>query len=200
MIDHVTGVIKEINDKIVILQTGPFCLALHVPNSKGLYKDSQAALYTYMHWNAENGPSFFAFQTQLERKVFLLIITCPKIGPSIASGILSTFSASQFLEIVSTHDEAKLSTISGIGEKKAEQIIVQLKHKVQKMLSSGQFVLEAQESFVQWQNVNDVLASLNYSNQEISKAMAYLGEKYKGQNCALDQLIRAALSFLSGTI
>ena len=52
------------------------------------------------------------------------------------------------------------------------------------MLSSGQIAIEAQESFVQWQNVSDVLTSLNYSSQEISKAMTYLGEKYKGQNSA----------------
>ena len=68
------------------------------------------------------------------------------------------------------------------------------------MLSSGKIALESQESFVQWQNVSDVLTSLNYSNQEISKTMAYLGDKYKGQNCHLDQLIRSALSFLSGNV
>ncbi len=201
MIDHVTGKIKEINENIVVLETGPFGLSLQVPNAtKGLIKDSQATLFTYMHWNSENGPSFFGFKTQLERKVFLLIISCSKVGPSIATGVLSTFSASQFLEIITTHDEQKLSTVSGIGQKKAEQIIVHLKHKVQKMLSSGQIALEAQESFVQWQNVSDVLTSLNYSNQEISKTMAYLGEKFKGQNCPLNQLIRSALSFLSGKI
>jgi len=132
VIDSITGKIKEVQEKVVLVQAGSFCLAVQTPNSKGLLRDSEKTLYTYMHWNADKGPSFFGFQTQLERKVFLLVISCPKIGPSIALSILSTFTASQFLEIITTHDEQQLSTVSGIGEKKAEQIIVQLRHKVQK--------------------------------------------------------------------
>ncbi len=200
MFDYILGTIKEVDDKSIILETGQIGYSLLIPNTKGLTVDAQQTLYAYMHWNSENGPSLFGFQTQLERKVFLLIIGCSKIGPSIALSILSTFSAAQFLEIITTHDDKQLSTVPGIGAKKAEQIIVQLKHKVQKMISAGLVVPETQESFVQWQNVSDVLNSLNYSNQEISQAIQHLTEKYKEQNCSLDQLIRSALSFLSGSV
>lgn len=162
MIDYISGTITELRDKFIIVEVGAFGMALQVPNTQGLAIGTLKKLYVYSHWNAENGPSFFGFQTELERKIFLLIITCSKIGPSIATGILSQFSPSQFLEIVTMHDEKKLSTVSGVGEKKAEQIIVQLKHKVQKMLSTGQIIADTQENFVQWQNVGDVLATLNY--------------------------------------
>ena len=129
--------------------------------------------------------------------VFLMLIGCSKIGPSIALTILSKFSAGQFLEIIAAQNEKQLSSINGIGAKKAEHIIVQLKHKVQKLLASGEIKAETQESFVQWQNVSDVLTSLNYSKQEVSKAMLYLTEKYSGQNYNLDTLIRSALTYLS---
>ena len=93
-----------------------------------------------------------------------------------------------------------MSSINGIGPKKAEQLIVQLKHKVTKLLASGEISSHSQQDFTQWQNVNDVLVSLNYSRQEISKVMQFLTEKYSGQNVPLDQLIRSALGFLSRNV
>lgn len=200
MIDYVSGIIKNSLDKKVTIDVNGFGMSLQTPRTNGLQKDKPATLFSYLHWSAEQGPTLFGFQTELERTVFLLIIDCPKIGPSLALSILAHFSASQFLEIITSQDDRRLSEVSGIGAKKAEQIMVQLKHKVQKLVSSGQVTAtEAQSNFVQWQNVNDVLASLNYSKAEITKAMTHLTEKYNNENCSLDQLIRTALSYLSGT-
>jgi len=137
----------------------------------------------------------------LNEPFFLMIIDCPKIGPGIAINILSNLTAGQFLEVISSQNDKALSDINGIGAKKAEQIIVQLKHKVSKLISSGMISSEeTQQDFTQWQNVNDVLVSLNYSKPEISKAMQFLTEKHAGQNVPLDKLIRSALSYLSGNV
>ena len=197
MLDFVTGTIKTVREKSVTIEVGGMGLSLQVPQSANLQKDAQATLHAYMHWNQDKGPSLFGFATELERRVFLLVIDCPKIGPNIAISILSHFSASQFLEIVTAQDPDRLSQVNGIGAKKAEQLIVQLKHKVSKLISSGEIVAEAQESFVHWQNVTDVLTSLNYSKTEISGVVQHLTEKYAAQNISLDQLVRAALGFLS---
>ena len=198
MISYLIGTVKEIKEKSLTLLVNGFGFNIQTPNTKGISTNKQLELFTYMHWNAENGPSLYGFTQELEKTVFLLIIDCPKIGPGIAINILSQISAGQFLEIVSSHNEEALSKINGIGPKKAEQIIVNLKSKVSKLLASGQIKSDQQQDFVQWQNVNDVLFSLNYSKPEIAKTMQYLTEKYSGQNVALDQLIRAALGYLSG--
>ena len=198
MIDYLVGRVQNVSEKFVTIDINGFGIALQTPQPEQLERNKKITMYTYLHWNQEKGPSLFGFPTALTRKVFLLIIDCPKIGPSIALSVLSQLSPGQFLEIITTQDDKKLSSVNGIGPKKAEQIIVQLKHKVQKLLSSGQIAIETQESFVQWQNVNDVLTSLNYSKQEINQVLTHLTEKYKSQNCNLDQLIRSALSYLSG--
>lgn len=197
VLNYVTGTIKEVREKSLVVEAGYFGLLVNVPQAQRFTKDVSVILHTYLHWNQENGPSLYGFQTLLERQTFLLIIDCPKIGPGIALNILSHFTASQFLECITSQNDKQLSKVNGIGGKKAEQLIVQLKHKVQKMLSAGGIVVEAQESFVQWQSVSEVLNSLNYSKPEITKAMNHLGEKYRDQNGSLDQLIRSALSFLS---
>ncbi|MFH1644201.1 MAG: Holliday junction branch migration protein RuvA [bacterium] len=200
MINYLIGKIENIGEKNLTIVTNGMGFQLHVPNTKNFSKDKEEKIYTYMHWNQEKGPSFYGFKDETERQIFLMIIDCPKIGPSIALSILSQMSPGRFIEVITTQNEDALSSISGIGEKKAEQIIVQLKHKISKLLSSGQINLsEQQQDFTHWQNINDVLVSLNYSKPEISKAMMYLTEKYSDQNYPLDKLIRSALSFLSGS-
>lgn len=197
MIDYLQGVIKNITDKKVTVIAGGIGFGLHVPTTKDLSKDTESAFYIYFHWNAENGPSLYGFQDALARDVFLMIIDCPKIGPGIALNILSQLSPTQFLDVVASQNESGLSAINGIGPKKAEQIIVQLKHKIGSFIDKNRHVMEQQQSFVHWQNVSDVLSSLNYSKQEVGGALHFLTEKYTQQNCSLDQLLRAALSFLA---
>lgn len=198
MISYLCGKIKEVSEKTITLLVNDIGFLLYVPQAGSLHKDSTAEFFTYLHWNPENGPSFYGFQTDLERKVFLMIIECPKIGPSIALSVLSQIGANEFLNIVSSQNEKMLSSVNGIGGKKAEQIIVTLKHKVTKMLASGQIsVSESQQEFVHWQNVGEVLTSLGYSKQETSQALQHLTKKYTGENISLDHLIRSALTYLT---
>jgi holliday junction DNA helicase RuvA len=197
MFDFLHGKVAGIQDKTITVAVGGVGFAVHVPQARSYTCDADVHLHMYLHWNQENGPSLYGFATELERKVFLLIIDCPKIGPSIALTILSQVSASEFLEMITSGSESALSNLNGIGNKKAEQLIVELRSKVQKLINSGGLSLERQQSFVQWQQLSEVLTSLNYSKPEVIKATQYVAEKYTGQNYPLDQLIRAALSYLS---
>ena len=200
MIGYLIGKIKEVKDKTITLLVGGFGFKVQVPQPQNFIKGKDIELYAHLHRNQEKGPSLFGFQEEIEKIVFLMIIDCPKIGPGIAVNILSQIKAGKFLEIVSSQNEDALSSINGIGSKKAEQIIVQLKHKVSKLLASGKIADYSQQDFTQWQNINDVLVSLNYSRQEISKVMQFLTEKYSGQNVPFDPLIRSALGYLSGNV
>jgi len=197
MIDYLIGKIKSVKEKSVTIVSGNIGFLCHTPSASSLSVGKEAEVYTYMHWNQEKGPTLYAFEDELTRTVFLLIIDCPKIGPGIALKILSQIKAPQFLEIITSQNESALSSVNGIGSKKAEHLISFLKHKVSKLISSGTVNIDSQQDFVQWQNINDVLTSLNYSRKEISGAMKHLTDNYSEQNYPLDQLIRAALGFLS---
>ncbi len=197
MIDFLAGVIKNVKDKAVCVLVHGMGFAVLTPKPGNFVAGQEVEMHTYLHWNAEQGFSLYGFASELERIVFLMIIDCPKIGPSIALNILSQVGAGEFLQLISAQNEKGLSSLNGIGPKKAEQLIMELKHKVTKLLASGSVPAEEQQSFVEWHSVSEVLVSLNYSKPEIGKAMTYLAAKYQGQNCSLDQLIRSALAFLS---
>ncbi len=195
MISYINGIIKNIQGQLVIIDIGSIGLAVHVPENSIFKVGEKTLLHMHMHWNQEQGPSLYGFVSELERTVFLLVTSCSGLGPKIALAVLAQLGAQAFLAAIQSGDERALSKVSGIGIKKAEQMIVQLKHKVAKLLDSG-IKIEGSGELEQWRNVSEVLSSLHYSQTEIARAMKYLNEHHANNNASFDQLIRHALSFL----
>lgn len=196
MISSLSGIIKDCADSILTIEVNGVGYAVHVPQPSLFPLGQQANVLVHMHWNSENGPSLFGFANNLERSVFLMITSCSGLGPKLAMAVLAQLGASEFLEAVQAANEDALSNVSGIGAKKAEQIIVQLKHKVAKLVESGA-TLGSCQMLEKRHEISQVLKSLNYSPQEIRAAMAHVNEKYPQNSVAFDALLRHALAFLA---
>ena len=199
MIQYISGTIKEVLDQAVIVDIGALGLYVAVPSSIKFHSGQKITLSIYMNWNTETGPSLFGFEHEFERTIFMLVIGCSGIGPKIGLAILAHLGAEGFIETVSAGDERALSKVNGIGPKKAEQIIVQLKHKVSQLISSGSGCPDDSKAKT-WQEVSQALESLHYTRTEISQAMQHLTAHYAASNLPFDQLLRQALSFLSKKI
>ena len=196
MIHMIQGTIQEAGEGYIALESGPVTLLIQVPQSAAFALGQQVKLQTHLNWNQEQGPSLFGFATALDRSIFQLIISCSGLGPKIALAILADLGGKAFLEAVHTGNVNTLTKVSGIGAKKAEQMIVQLKHKVAKLVDSG-VELSQSDTLGQWQTVSQVLQSLNYSRGEISAAIKHINEQPAAMQLSFDQLMRHALSFLS---
>jgi holliday junction DNA helicase RuvA len=196
MITFLSGLIKDCNENILIIEVNGVGYAVQVPQPLLFPVGQSAQVLVHMHWNQENGPSLYGFSTALEKNVFLMITSCSGLGPKLAMAVLAQLGALEFLEAVQTGNEDALSDVSGIGAKKGEQIIVQLKHKVAKLLESGAQI-GASATLAKRHEILQVLKSLNYSRQEINAAMNYLNENYPSASVAFDQLVRHALAYLS---
>ncbi len=196
MIDCISGKVVSCNAGVISVDIGSIALFVHVPDVAQFIMDQKVVLYAHMHWNQDQGPMLLGFSTELERSVFLLVIGCSGIGPKIGLAVLKDLGAERFLQAVQMDDEKALSSVNGLGPKKVEQMVVQLRRKVAKLIKSG-VELEDSGALTDWQNVSDVLTSLNYSRTEVSRAMKHLSDKYSDSNLQFDGLVRRALSFLS---
>ncbi len=196
MINLLSGTIKELHENVITLDTGIIGFEIYVPTISSYALGQKVAFLIQMHWNQENGPTLYGFETALEKKVFLLITSCSGLGPKLAMAVLAQLGAQSFLEAVQSANENALSAVSGIGAKKAEQIIVQLKHKVARLVESG-IGIGSSQTLEQRYNIAQVLKSLNYSKQEISAAMNHLNEQMPDASVTFDNLMRQALAFLS---
>jgi len=197
MIDYFVGIVKEAQGQEII-DIGTMGINLQVSCSKKFEMNNVATkVYSYLHWNAENGPSLFGFAQVVDRSIFKIIISCSGIGPKIALAILADLGSHAFLQAISTGDDQTLSKVSGIGKKKAEQIIVQLKHKVANFIELGAIDVSEMKDISHLNDVSLALQSLNYSRPEIARAMEYIKKNIKDDAVTFDLLLRQALLYLS---
>mgnify|MGYP000594770496 CR=1 FL=1 len=196
MINALTGIVQSRRKQAITYAVGPICLELSVADESHFDLDKLCTLFTYLHWNQEQGPQLYGFKQEVDRAVFLLIISCSGIGPRIGLAALADLGASSCIYAIQNGDVRMLSKVSGIGAKKAEQMIVQLKHKIHDFLASG-VVIEEQQTQVDWQTIADALRALNYSRNEITQAIAFVREKNQATTLSFDQILRQTLSFLS---
>ena len=199
MITHLTGRIQAREEGFLALEVHGVSFGLFMPDAHSCAVGDELSVHTYMHWNAEQGPTLFGFRRELDRKVFLMIISCSGIGPKIALSLLGDLGSERFLAAVRESNEKSLSSVNGIGAKKAEQIVVHLKHKVAKLITSD-MQLDPAFKDSSMHNIAEVLQTLNYSRQEIAAAMNHLRQAATTEPVPFDGMMRKALSFLAKKI
>ncbi len=197
MIDFLVGTIKHVRPASITLLCNGMGFYINMPRTKNLVCETERQIMLYVHWNQENGPSFYGFNDEYEREVFLLILLVPKIGPKIAINILSQTTPTLFLEAVSTKNISALSTINGIGPKKAEQIVNELKDKIQKFIASNELSLNENTQLVMLNQLDQALTSLGYTRTEITDALEHLHARDTSKDVSFDVKLRALLTYLS---
>ncbi len=137
-------------------------------------KDEKLYIFTNVK---EDDISFYGFKTQNERELFRELITISGVGPKLAIAILSTFEVQEVIEIVSI-DETKIFTkVPGLGLKKAQKIILDLKDKVKKLNISESFEEKNKNSQINFnseilnlkEDLKLALDSLGYQNEDVAK-------------------------------
>ncbi len=143
----------------------------------------------------EDAHVLYGFMTAAERELFrMLINTVSGIGPKIALNILSGMNPVAFRGAVATGDVKALSSISGVGRKTAERIVVELKDKIGAAgaweASSAARALSAHD-----QKLNDAVLALMAlgfkqpdAHETVRAAQTMLGEK-----ATVEELVRAGL-------
>jgi holliday junction DNA helicase RuvA len=137
----------------------------------------------------------YGFMSATERELFrLLINNVSGIGPKIALNILSGINATAFRGAIASSDVKMLSSISGVGKKTAERIVVELKDKIGQAgaleaSSAGRALSDSD------QKTNDAvlaLMALGFKQPEahdsIRAAQAVLGAQ-----ASVESLVRASL-------
>jgi Holliday junction DNA helicase RuvA len=78
----------------------------------------------------EDAHLLFGFLTAAERATFRQLIKVSGIGAKMALAILSTLSQQELAQALATDDVKKLSSVSGVGKKTAERLILELRGKL----------------------------------------------------------------------
>ena len=77
----------------------------------------------------EDDISLYGFLSEMEKDVFIRIISISGVGPKMALAIQSTFEAGELINIVRNAQVFELTKVSGVGKKTAERLILELQDK-----------------------------------------------------------------------
>lgn len=151
---------------------------------------SPVELYTHLAVR-EDALTLFAFVTAEERRVFQRLITASGVGPRLALAMLSQLPAERIVRAIREHDIAALSSVSGVGKKTAERVILELKDKTED--------LKAAEKLPPAGPVDaaaKALVRLGYSAAQADDALRGVLASNGKQDTA--DLVKAALTLLAG--
>ena len=137
MIEFIQGKIEELTptQAVVLTQGGvAYDLNISVYTYSAIQGKEEARLYVYEAIR-EDAYILYGFSGKQERELFLMLISVPGIGGASARMILSSFSPSELIGIISSGNDALLKKVKGIGAKTAQRIIVDLHDKIAKSQS-----------------------------------------------------------------
>jgi Holliday junction DNA helicase RuvA len=169
------------------------------------------AVELWVHTNVrEDAIQLFGFANELEKQLFRMLTSVPKVGPRNAIAVLGGLPALELVDCIAGGDSLKLVRIPGIGKKTAEQIVLTLQDKIQTMAeqlrSEGRVAASTEPAPAsksaalgeQEAAARDVLLSLGWKQKPVERALELvldeLGDAAKRAN--LDTLVRAALAKL----
>jgi Holliday junction DNA helicase RuvA len=140
MISLIVGTIRERDGDSVLIETaGGVGYSITVPLGVAERLPANGArveLYTELVIR-EDGWALFGFDHQTERFVFQRLLSASGFGPKLAVALLSTLGPDRTVRSIRQKDIATLSTVSGIGKKKAERLVLELQDKFEGMTVQG---------------------------------------------------------------
>lgn len=129
MIASITGTLRERDGETLLIETaGGVGYAVTVP--LGVLERLPATgerinLLTELVVR-EDGWALYGFDRAADRAVFQRLLSASGVGPKLALAVLSTLGAERTVRSIQQRDLAVLSSVPGIGRKKAEKLAVEL--------------------------------------------------------------------------
>jgi holliday junction DNA helicase RuvA len=133
MIAYIKGVIAYKSPTYVIVETGGIGYQINVSlhTYAQIEKLEQVKLLTYFYVK-EDQQTLFGFADNVEKQLFIHLISVSGIGPSTARLALSGMSPDDLRNAIIAEDLNAFKRVKGIGPKTAKQLILDLKDKLVK--------------------------------------------------------------------
>lgn len=164
MIGYLEGEIKHYSPGKVLLYSGGIGFKVFIPSSLNLNLNTHQSLYIHTHLR-DDDLSLFGFASADDLDLFETLITVSGVGPKTALNIFSQSNTKQIANAIADSNLVFFTSISGIGKKTAQRIILDLKSKI----SKGDVNMEnlSGES-----ELLDSLVSLGFQKSEIQKIIS----------------------------
>jgi holliday junction DNA helicase RuvA len=139
----------------------------------------------------------YGFFTEEEREMFRLLISVSGIGPKIAMTVLSGVSLRDLKQAIIQGALPALTSVSGIGKKIAERMVVELREKVVlEDAPSAEVSSEFKEAGPVVEDSLQALVELGYKKPSAKAALEKALKDFKGEKPSAADLIRKSLKYV----
>ncbi len=199
MINHIEGKLVEKTPTYAVIETGGvgYLLLISLSTSEKIGEIENCKLFVEQLYVRDDNPKQYGFYTSDERNLFRLLVSVSGVGGNSALLMLSSLSAVEIQEAISTGNVTLIKGVKGIGEKTAQRIIVDLKDKIGKVVS-GIDELDISAKGLNNTVKEEAIAALTMLGINKSVASKVLDKtiKVEGTGQSVEQLIKSALKNL----
>ena len=188
MIAFVKGLVADISDRSVIIETQGvgYEVSTTTDTLAKAHLGNELALFTHLVVR-EDSMELYGFQTRQELTFFQMLITVSGVGPRSAIAIVSLGSIESIQRAIGAGDATYLTSVSGIGRKTAEKIIIDLRDKLAALghkAGAGEYSEDS--------DVIEALMKLGYTREEGRHAVKMLPKTAT----TLNEKIKEALKYI----
>ncbi len=193
MIAYIEGRVLSVLDRsIVVLTNSGVGYEINVVKRFEANIDESVALHTIL-MHKEDSMTLYGFESKEEKNMFTTLMLAQGVGARLSMEVLSHYSVSEIVDILFSQNIIKLKQVPGMGAKKAEKLLFELRDKINKI--NTDMIGKDSKS----QTVNDAiraLISLGFTNNEITTALSNMPDK---ANMSTEKIITSALKLLATT-
>lgn len=192
MFEYLKGIVADILIDKIIVEANGIGYRIHstIHSASKTKKGDMITIYTHLVVR-EDELSLYGFMSIEELNMFQKLISVSKIGPKVASGILSAYTPNKLSAYILSKDITALSKAPGVGKKTAERIVLELKDKVDKTNVAYDYTL-FNEDYKDDDEAVQALMALGYSKLESEKAV----EAVRDMSLGTEDTIKKALKWL----
>lgn len=172
MIGYIRGTVELIENGFIIIENNGIGYKVNV-NEKTISEISKKTrdtkIFTFMNVK-EDEISLFGFLDLEELNLFNKLITVSGVGPKGALSLLNVMNPSELIIAIISSDIKKLSSGQGIGKKIAQRIAMELKDKVDPIISTAtgeEVTISYSQDNNEVNDAIDALISLGFTKSEI---------------------------------
>lgn len=200
MIARLTGMLLSKSPQSVIIDAAGVGYQAFIPLSTFYQLPDEmerVSLHVYTHVR-EDTLHLFGFQTELEKKTFLLLISVSGIGPKLALNILSGIGFEDLLGAIVMADPERIAAVPGVGKKTSQRITLELRDKAS-LLSEDIDLRPRERIEIRHKEIFDdalsALSNLGYSSRDAKRALEHVLRTDAEVN--LEALLKEALRRLA---
>ena len=191
MISYLKGKIQNKGQGFVIINIQDIGYKIFV--NEALYAELDigqvSELYIYQQVR-EDALNLYGFENLEQLEMFEMLLSISGVGPKSALGVLTIANIADIKESISRGDSSLLVKVSGIGQKTAERMVLELRdkivhttHGIQQTTSGGKIQASSDEI--------DALMALGYSLQQAREALARVDPKLKDSGERIKEALRS---------